>query len=175
MNTRCIYFAEGDCEAQLLNALRLYPEKILPGKVRVFNVVQNLIPKSRLLSLQAGMSVVFVFDTDTEQTERLRQNIQRVQRYCRVRLLTVAQVLNLEDELVRSTDVREVQELTRSKSQRNFKSDFCRMKPEDCLAMLHRHRLDLEKLWAKEPPAAYGFVRQDGKAVKQGLQEADIH
>ena len=51
MNTRCIYFAEGDCEAQLLNALRLPPEKILPGKVRVFNVIQNLIPKSQLLTL----------------------------------------------------------------------------------------------------------------------------
>ena len=114
------------------------------------------------------MTVVFVFDTDTEQTERLRQNILRVQRYCRVRLLTVAQVLNLEDELVRSTDVHTVQELTQSRSQHNFKSDFCRMKPEDCLAMLHRHHLDPEKLWAKEPPAAYGFVRQDGKAVKQG-------
>ena len=168
MNTRCIYFAEGDCEAQLLNALRLHPEKILQGKVRVFNVIQNLIPKSQLLTLQAGMTVVFVFDTDTEQTERLRQNIQRVQRYCRVRLLTVAQVLNLEDELVRSTDVLSAQELTQSKSQHNFKSDFCRMKPEDCLAMLRRHHLDPEKLWEKEPPAAYNFVRQDGKAVKHG-------
>ncbi len=168
MNTRCIYFAEGDCEAQLLSALRLPPERILPGKVRVFNVIQNLIPKSQLLTLQAGMTVVFVFDTDTEQTEHLRQNIQRVQRYCRVRLLTVTQVLNLEDELVRSTDVRSVQELTQSRSQHNFKSDFCRMKPEDCLAMLRRHHLDLQKLWAKEPPEAYGFVRQDGKAVKQG-------
>ena len=168
MNTRCIYFAEGDCEAQLLNALRLHPEKILQGKVRVFNVIQNLIPKSQLLTLQAGMTVVFVFDTDTEQTERLRQNIQRVQRYCRVRLLTVAQVLNLEDELVRSTDVLSAQELTQSKSQHNFKSDFCRMKPEDCLAMLRRHHLDPEKLWEKEPPASYDFVRQDGKAVKHG-------
>ncbi len=168
MNTRCIYFAEGDCEAQLLNALRLHPERILPGKVRVFNVIQKLIPKSQLLTFQAGMTVVFVFDTDTEQTERLRQNIQRVQRYCRVRLLTVAQVLNLEDELVRCTDVHSVQELTQSRSQHNFKSDFCRMKPEDCLSMLNRHHLDPEKLWAKEPPAVYDFVRQDGKAVKQG-------
>ncbi|MBR0463944.1 MAG: hypothetical protein IJJ23_06120 [Clostridia bacterium] len=167
MNTRCIFFAEGDCEAQLLSALKLYPGWILPGKVRVFNVVQDLIPKSQLLTLQDGMTVVFLFDTDTEQTERLLQNIQRVRKYCRVRLLTVAQVLNLEDELVRCTDVREARELTQSKSPRNFKSDFCRMRPEDCLAMLSRHHLELQKLWVKEPPAAYEFIRQDGKAVKQ--------
>ncbi len=168
MNTRCIYFAEGDCEAQLLSALKLHPEKIRPGKVRVFNVIQNLIPKSQLLTLQVGMTVVFIFDTDTEQTGRLQQNIRRVQKYCRVRLLTVAQVLNLEDELVRCTDVHEVQELTQSKSKRNFKSDFCRMRPEDCLGMMTRHHLDLQRLWSNEPPAAYGFVQQDGKAVKHG-------
>ena len=167
MNTKCVYFAEGECEAQLLNALKQRPEKILPGKVRVFNVIQNVLPKSQLITLQAGMTVIFVFDTDTDQTEHLRQNIQRVRRYCRVRLLTVAQVLNLEDELARCTDVSEARELTQSKGQRNFKADFCRMKPEDCRAMLERHRLDRTKLWSKEPQGAFGFLSQDGSAVKR--------
>lgn len=168
MNTKCVYFAEGECEAQLLNALKQYPEKILPGKVKVFNVIQNLLPKSLLLTLQAGMTVVFVFDTDTDQTEHLRQNIQRVQRYCRVRLLTAAQVLNLEDELTRCTDVSEARDLTRSKGQRNFKADFCRMKPEDCCTMLERHRLDMGKLWSQNPPEAFNFISQDGTRVKIG-------
>ncbi len=167
MNAKCIYFAEGDCEAQLLNALKRHPERILPGKVRVFNVIQNLIPGSQLLTLQPGMTVVFVFDTDTGRTERLRQNIARVQRYCRVRLLTVAQVLNLEDELVRCTDAHEAEDLTHSRSRRNFKTDFCQMKPEDCAAMLDRHRLDMDRLWAKDPPAEYGFLSQDGHIVKK--------
>ena len=70
--------------------------------------------------------------------------------------------------MVRSTGVRTVQELTQSKCRRNYKSDFCRKKPEDCLAMLRRHHLDPGKLWAKEPPAAYGFARQSEKIVKQG-------
>lgn len=168
MNSKCVYFAEGECEAQLLNALKQYPEKILPGKVRVFNVVQNVLPKSQLLTLQAGMTVVFVFDTDTDQSEHLRQNIQRVRRYCRVRLLTAAQVLNLEDELTRCTDVSEVCDLTQSKGRRNFKADFCRMKPEDCRAMLERHRLDMTKLWSEEPPSAFGFLSQNGRSVKTG-------
>ena len=51
MNSKCIYYVEGPCEQQLIAALKESPAKLVPGKVKVFNVVQNLIPKSQMLSL----------------------------------------------------------------------------------------------------------------------------
>lgn len=46
MNKKCIYYVEGDCEEQFIQAMKLDPAKLMPGKVKVFNIVQNEIPKS---------------------------------------------------------------------------------------------------------------------------------
>ena len=45
MNNKCIYYVEGPCEQQLIAALKETPERVIQGKIKVFNVVQNLIPK----------------------------------------------------------------------------------------------------------------------------------
>lgn len=106
MNNKCIYYVEGPCEQQLIAALKEAPERLIPGKIKVFNVVQNLIPKSQMLSIQAGTTVVLVFDTDVPQTSNLKKNLELLNRYCgKLKIIFLPQVLNLEDELVRCTDV----------------------------------------------------------------------
>lgn len=52
MKNNYIYFVEGKCEATLLTALKEQPQKIVSGKVKVFNVIANLIPRSQLLTIQ---------------------------------------------------------------------------------------------------------------------------
>lgn len=52
MNNKCIYYVEGPCEQQLIAALKENPAKLIPGKIKVFNVIQNLIPKSQMLSIE---------------------------------------------------------------------------------------------------------------------------
>ena len=74
MNNKCIYYVEGPCEQQLIAALKEAPERLIPGKIKVFNVVQNLIPKSQMLSIQAGTTVVLV-----------RSEERRVGKECRSR------------------------------------------------------------------------------------------
>jgi len=49
-NQRYFYLAEGECEEKLLNALKLKPSLIHPGKVERFNVIQNEIPTRKLIS-----------------------------------------------------------------------------------------------------------------------------
>ena len=71
MNSKCIYYVEGPCEQQLIASLKENPAKLISGKVKVFNVVQNLIPKSQMLSIQAGTIVILVFDTDVPITANL--------------------------------------------------------------------------------------------------------
>ena len=81
MNNKCIYYVEGPCEQQLIAALKENPAKLIPGKIKVFNVIQNLIPKSQMLSIQTGTTVVLVFDTDVEQTAKLKKNLELLTRY----------------------------------------------------------------------------------------------
>lgn len=167
MNNKCIYYVEGPCEQRLIEALKEKPAKLIPGKIKVFNVVQNLIPKSQILSIQVGTIVVFAFDTDVSQTDTLKKNIELLNRYCRkLRIVYLPQVRNFEDELIRCTDVKNVLELTRSNSIRNFKTDFCKLKVKDCRAMLGRHKLDLERIWNTKVPAEFDFIENNGDQIK---------
>lgn len=167
MNNKCIYYVEGPCEQQLVAALKENPAKLIPGKIKVYNVVQNLIPKSQLLSIQCGTTIVLVFDTDVEQTTNLKKNLERLRKYCgRLYIVYLPQVLNLEDELVRCTDVQNVVDLTRSNGVRNFKTDFCKLKVKDCRAMLERHGLKTERLWTTKVPEAFTFVESNSNRIK---------
>lgn len=167
MNSKCIYYVEGPCEQQLIAALKESPAKLVPGKVKIFNVVQNLIPKSQMLSIQAGTIVILVFDTDVPVTANLQKNLELLRRYCRkLRIVFLPQVLNLEDELTRCTDVKSVTELTKSNSIRNFKTDFCKLKVKDCRAMLERHGLDVTKLWTTTVPSAFSFIEGNSNQAK---------
>ena len=162
MNSKCIYFVEGECEKQLINALKISPEILTPGKVKVYNVKQNLIPKSQLLAIQPKTKVALVFDTDVEDRKALDKNIEMLRKYCsNVTVINMMQVLDFEDEIVRSTDVSKAQELTKSRSVSNFKTDFCRMKVNDCRSLLERHQLDIVKMWTTEPPETFKDLEQD--------------
>jgi len=162
MNSKCIYFVEGECEKQLINALKISPEILTPGKVKVYNVKQNLIPKSQLLAIQPRTKVALVFDTDVEDRKALDKNIEMLRKYCsNVTVINMMQVLDFEDEIVRSTDVSKAQELTKSRSVSNFKTDFCRMKVNDCRSLLERHQLDIVKMWTTEPPETFKDLEQD--------------
>ena len=164
---KCIYYVEGPCEQQLISALKEAPEKLIPGKIKVFNVVQNLIPKSQMLSIQAGTTVVLVFDTDVSQTLNLKQNLELLERYCgKLKIVFLPQVLNLEEELVRCTDVKTVTKLTKSGSVKNFKTDFCKMKVKDCRSMLERHQLNIARLWMTKTPDAFDFTENNGDSIK---------
>jgi hypothetical protein len=81
MNSKCIYFVEGECEKQLINTLKISPEILTPGKVKVYNVKQNLIPKSQLLTIQPRTKVALVFDTDVEDRKALDKNIEMLRKY----------------------------------------------------------------------------------------------
>lgn len=83
MKNNVFYFVEGKCEAALLQALKEPPQRIMSGKIREFNLIQQVIPKSILISILPGTKVVFVFDTDVPFTQHLRSNIDLVKKICK--------------------------------------------------------------------------------------------
>ena len=172
---KCVYFVEGPCEKTLIDALKSEPRLIMPGKVHVHNVIQEEIPRRLVIMIQAGSNVVFVFDTDVEKTDILKKNIGYVKRYAsRITILNLVQVLNFEDEIVRATDVRRAQDLTKSSGVSEFKSAFCRMNHESCRNALTRHHFDIRQLWIKDPPSSFSFIEQCGDNIKLWDKERDF-
>ena len=85
--------------------------------------------------------------------------------YCsKTKLVFLPQVMNLEDELVRCTDIRSITELTRSKSTKDFKRDFCAM--TNCRSALDRHQLDVLRLWTQNPPEVFRFIPSNSNTIK---------
>lgn len=167
MNQKCYYFTEGQCEEKLIKALKMKPALIIPGKVRVFNVIQNKLPVSILMTIDPGSIAVLVFDTDVEKTEHLRKNIELLKKVCtNVEILTVAQVLNFEDEIERTTDVNKAQDLTKSKSIAEFKSAVSKMKEIEFRRALKRHNFNVAQLWIRRPQKSFAFLSQDGEVIK---------
>lgn len=168
MNKACVYYCEGEDDQKLIDALKVAPGKILPGKSKKLNVVQSLIPKSILIGIKHDTNVVLVFDTDvTTNLDVVKKNVENIKKYCRgVKIIYLLQVKNLEDELVRCTDVKNVTELTRSKSLSNFKADFRKMKDEQCRNTLERHKLAVDRLWTTTAPVEFDFAEKNSELIK---------
>lgn len=167
-NKRYFYLAEGECEEKLIKALKLNPPMIHPGRPEKFNIIQDELPIRKLMKYPSGCVVVLVFDTDKDVTEHLKNNLELLKSLpFQVEIMTVAQVLNFEDEIERSTDVRHAQDFTKSETVNDFKEKVNRMNEEAFRAALKRHKFDVSKLWIKKPPKAFSFVKQDGEKVKE--------
>lgn len=127
-NKRYFYLAEGECEEKLIEALKLNPPLIHPGKPEIFSVIQEELPIRKLMKYPPGCVVVLVFDTDKVETEHLKKNLELLKSLpFKVEVMTVVQVLNFEDEIERSTDVRRAQDFTKSETVADFKSAVNRM------------------------------------------------
>ena len=164
---RVVYFVEGECEKQLINALKENPAVIHPGKVKKLNVMQEYLTMSQLVQIQTGTIVVLVFDTDVPASECFNKNIERLKSKCtNVEIVYLLQVLNLEDELVRCSVVKRISELTQSLSDKDFKRDFCAA--TNVRALLKQHRLDVSKLWTQNPPESFNLVERNSERIKLG-------
>ena len=166
-NRKCIYLTEGECEAKLVRALQEAPALVRAGKVKRFNVIQNELPASILMTFDPGSTVILIFDTDTDFTEHLKVNLDNLRKQCaKVEVLTVAQVHSFEEELEHATDVTKAQDLTQSESVSEFKSAVNRMNTTQFRRTLENHHLDISKLWSKRPPKAFAFLTQGSDLVK---------
>ena len=166
-NKRFIYLTEGECETKLIDALKVQPALVASDKIKKINVITEELTISQLMMFAPGSTVVLVFDTDVEKTDILKKNIDLLKKHCeRIEVLTVAEVLNFEDEIVRATDIKEAIEITKSKSIRDYKAAVNKMKAVEFRRALSRHKLDMSKLWEKTPPKAFDFIIQDGSKIK---------
>lgn len=161
------YFVEGENEEKLIKVLKTDLQMIIPGKVQTFNIVEKKLTRTRIMSLKKGTTVVLVFDTDTGNAAILQDNIAFLKKEGTVKeVLCVAQVRNLEDELVRSCNIKQIRELTGSRSNRDFKRDM--IKDNNFDQKLLQHGFDLGKFWNEMPGDEYRGIKNDGYRIKAG-------
>ena len=157
------YYVEGEDEKKIINVLKSDLKVISPGKVQKLNVVTQKITDMRLRTLALGTMVVFVFDTDRGEVDMLKENIEIVKACPSVsEIILIPQVPNIEGELVRSCDIKKIEDLLNSKSRHEFKSDLIRVSNLD--KKLLEHQFDIKLFWCGIPAPPYQDI--DNRAAK---------
>lgn len=164
-NINVQYFVEGEDEKKLLNTLKNQLGVIQPGKVQKLNVIENKISMNILRTLKKGTVVVLVFDTDTGKIDILNSNIKFLKECSFIsKVITIPQVKNLEDELVRSCNIRDITELLNSRSKKDYKSDLIRVTNLD--SKLKEHEFNIAHFWNEQPTIPYQKITNESNQVK---------
>ncbi len=162
------YYVEGEDEKKIIDTLKTDLKVIKPGKVQKLNVVLQEIRDMHLRPLQPGTMVVLVFDTDAGNPDILQKNIKKLEAYRSIsEIVLIPQVPNLEGELLRSCDIKKIEELLNSKSKKEFKSDLIRVTNLD--KKLKEHQFDIKRFWCGTPMSSYQNI--ENQAVKIKLAE----
>lgn len=145
------YYVEGEDEERLIQVLKNDLSVIRPGKVQKLNVLQNRLSDTRLMTLKQRTMVVLIFDTDTGYTTMLSENLESLRKCPAItEIVTIPQVPNLESELIRSCDIKQITDLLGSKSRTEFKTDLLRTK--NLAAKLTEHHFDIRRFWSQQSP-----------------------
>ena len=159
------YFVEGECEEKLINTLKSELMVVKTGKVQKLNVIENEISNARLIALRPGTMVVLIFDTDTGNVEILNRNIKKLSECSSVAdLVLIPQVKNLEDELVKSCNTRNIKDLIGSKSNKDFKGDFIRL--TNLANKLKDKEFDINLIWKATPSSPYQNIKNNSRKIK---------
>lgn len=161
------YFVEGNTEKRMVEILKTELQCIVPGRVQVFNVIQNELNGSYLMPLRNRTNIVLIFDTDKRDCGILRKNLDFLKSQSRVgSVICIPQFHTLEEELLRGCDIKNICELTGSKSRKDFKSDMLRCSNFDKL--LKKKNFDFNKFWALDPESPYEFCKNESKKIRKG-------
>lgn len=159
------YFVEGEDEKKLINVLKTDLGVIRPGKVQKLNVVEYEFTGAWLMALRPKTMVVLVFDTDTGHLDILKQNIKKLEKCPAVsEIVTIPQVPNLEQELIRSCNIKTAAELLGSRSKKDFKRDLIRV--TNLADKLRLRQFDIRLLWNETPLAPYQDIENQAWKVK---------
>lgn len=159
------YFVEGNDDRKVVNTLKSDFRIIVSGKIQKFNVVEEKLTKGHVRTLKNGTSVILVFDIDTEKVDVLKENITFLLKQSNIKdVICVTQVMNLEEELVRSCSIKEIKELTKSKSNKDFKGDVLRI--SNLKGRLEACGFDFAKFWNSRPVNAYKDIENSAHKIK---------
>lgn len=108
-----VYFVEGECEEKMVNVLKHHFHFIQNGRVKHISPAHKKITEALCRTLSNKTNAVLVFDTDVNDYSILKileDNIKFLKDSPNIsNVICVPQVLNFEDEIMRSTDIKKYQ------------------------------------------------------------------
>lgn len=160
------YYVEGEDERSLLNTLKLDLRCIESGKIDKFNVIQSRFTTARMRTLKTETTVVLVYDTDVEMnTKILDENIAFLKRQKGIKeVICIPQVRNLEDELVRACNIKNIVDLTKSLTKADYKRDLINC--SNLSDRLKKCKFDITKIWAEIPKNNFKKYGNDSEKIK---------
>ena len=160
------YFVEGEDEKKLVDVLKSDMKLIVSGKSQVFNVTQQKLTRLRVMNLKPGTTVVLIFDADAGNLQILKDNINFLHKEKVVsEVICVIQVRNLEDELIRCCNIRQIKELLGSKSEKEYKTDL--IKEKNLAKKLTEKKVDINLLWIMSDTGKYIEIENNAQKIKR--------
>ena len=166
-NVRYHYFVEGECEKKIVDVLK-ENGAIISGKSMVFNPVQNLFNMMHIRPLSPNTIIVMIFDTDTPDTQALSDNLRFLKKQPAIRdVICVPQVRNLEEEIIRSTNIKTLREFFGCKRDSEFKQRF--LEEKHLMEKLKAHHFDLNQFWSRQPDSIWldHGIRNQADRIRQ--------
>ena len=167
------YLVEGECEKKFINIYK-NPKynKLLAGKVDVFNLVNNELTELYLARISREAIVILIYDTDVKMTNILDKNIKHLKRRGIKKILHVHSVKNFEDELIYSSDLKNIHNLFQTQGIGEFKKHFIKASPENIFGKLEKYNFDINKMWSRQ--GADCFEKYDTKNGSKLIQIKNI-
>ena len=163
------YYVEGQNEEKLISVLKTEMELVCPGKIDVFNVVQEELTTVRLMQLKPQTTVILVFNTDVGNIDILKKNIDKLNKCSQVRQIWCITQVENEEDLMRSCNIKTVIQLTGGKSGKDSKHDFIALK--NLKNKLEQFEFDIEKIWSCSPKNQYKEIENDASKIKKGKKK----
>ena len=163
------YFVEGECELKMLTALmKEAPCLVRPGKIEVFNMVGTRLSSMRAKTIRRGTKVILVYDIDSNRVETLDLNLRILSRYAYIspeKIVHVQSIRCFEDEVVRSTSLRNINACFGTQGKEEFKRRFIAHK--NVMGKLADIGFDIGKLWCSEcpPDSCFSKYKNAGRNI----------
>lgn len=163
MKNNFLYYVEGETEVTLVKALK--EKYIQSGKIIKKNLVSSVVSKLELRTITPNTIVVIVIDTDIDKVDIFDKNIMELKKSKHIKkIVTILQINKLEDELLYSTNIKDIIFFLPSRSKSDFKRDFCRC--TNIGAKLESHGFDINKIWSREAGNKFSKYSNDSDYIK---------
>ena len=168
MAEKFFYLVEGENEKVFVDCLKSRFKIIEPGKSRVFNVLLKKISPAILSNISPKTNVVLIFDTDVDNNLVIfKENIKKLEKSKNVKnIVCIPQCKNFEDEIVRSTCIKNILEFFPSNSKSEFKKKFNSSTDEFLESKLKSNKFNILFLWNQSPIGIYSGIKNDFEKIK---------
>lgn len=150
------YFVEGDCEKKFIDIFKM-PKYgfILPGSTQVFNFINEEISDLRIMQLNPNTHIILVYDTDIENTHMLDKNIRKLNKHGFQKIYHVQSIKNFEDEIVFSSNIKNINSLFSTSSKNEFKRTFCKANNQSLFKKLKSINFNFKAIWSRQDNNAF--------------------